>query len=789
MAPRIVFAVFSLLAFCTSGLAAEKIQLRVQGLPNPSSTAPAEVAAQRVVAAFQKLHPDVELVSAEGLRIPNLVSESVTIMMVLGGIAPDVLRMNFRSLDSFVSQGMVAPMDEWLPEGSVARQEVLGAVPQQILPVISRPSPHAGEGKHIYALPGELMVVGLFYNRELFRQAGLPDRGPQNWDELASFSKAVSSLGEGYHGLFLLGGADASWSLMNFLWSAGGDAVVDSGGENWLAAFDSPAAVEAFEFYYRLVEVDRSVVRSNWRVFSTLQKKTGMMFNYVGSSTTTLDPDQWGMAAVPLGPSGQRGSEVNAQLLGVFSGITDAKKRRAAYDYIRFTTGPEAEQIKVATLVELGQASMVNPVLLSKYGFADYLALSPPGLQAEFLEALKNAKPEPYGRNCNMVYKEISDPLDRILLSRKIAANWQAGDMAAVRTEIQAVLSEAVARTNERMLEYVPDGEMRIRRIVAACVAVASVLGFGFLFFVVFRSFSRTAEMMSKPVRGRHMLPWLLLLPALALILTWTYAPVAMGSIIAFLRFNVNLESSFVGLDNFANALFDSTFWNAMGATLHYAGWMLTFGFFAPVLLAYALHLIPKQKVFFRTLYYLPSVISGTAVFFLWFDLFSGNGFFNQLLALFGIQSSRAWTEDPNLAMLTCILPTIWAGTGPGCLIYLAALKTIPIEQFEAAEIDGAGFFGKTIHIVFPGLKTLVLINFVGAVAAAFQSSGNILIMTGGGPNGMTEVMSLFIFFEAFTRLRMGPATAMAWILASMLIGVTVIQLRRLSKVEFKTAK
>jgi multiple sugar transport system permease protein len=139
--------------------------------------------------------------------------------------------------------------------------------------------------------------------------------------------------------------------------------------------------------------------------------------------------------------------------------------------------------------------------------------------------------------------------------------------------------------------------------------------------------------------------------------------------------------------------------------------------------------------------------------------------------------------------MLTCILPTIWAGTGPGCLIYLAALKTIPIEQFEAAEIDGAGFFGKTIHIVFPGLKTLVLINFVGAVAAAFQSSGNILIMTGGGPNGMTEVMSLFIFFEAFTRLRMGPATAMAWILASMLIGVTVIQLRRLSKVEFKTAK
>jgi ABC-type sugar transport system permease subunit/ABC-type glycerol-3-phosphate transport system substrate-binding protein len=789
MVHRLFFAVCFLLAFCGTGSAEEKIQLRVQGLPNPSSTAPAEVAAQRVVSAFQTLHPNVELVSAEGLRIPNLVSESVTIMMVLGGIAPDVLRMNFRSLDSFVRQGMVAPMDEWLPEGSAARREALEEIPEQILPVISRLSPHAGEGSRIYALPSELMVVGLFYNRELFRQAGLPDRGPRNWDELASFSKTISSLGDGYHGLFLLAGADASWSLMNFLWSAGGDAVMDSGGENWQATFDTPAAVEAFEFYYRLTEIDRSVVRSNWRVFTNLQKKTGMMFNYVGASTNTLDPDQWGMAAVPLGPSGRRGSEVNAQLFGVFSGIEDAKKKRAAFDYIRFITGPEAQRIKVATLVELGQASMVNPVLLSKYGFEDYLTLAPPGLQAEFLEALKNAKPEPFGRNCNMVYKEISDPLDRILLSRTIAANWKAGDMPAVRAEIQSILSEAVARTNERMLEYVPDDQMRVRRIVAACVATASVLGFCFLFYVVFRSFSRTAEMMSQPVRGRPILPWLLLLPALALILTWAYSPVAMGSVIAFLRFNVNLESSFVGLDNFANALFDSTFWNAMGATLHYAAWMLTFGFFAPVLLAYALHLIPKQKVFFRTLYYMPSVISGTAVFFLWFDLFSGNGFFNQLLALFGIQNPRAWTEDPNLAMLTCILPTIWAGTGPGCLIYLAALKTIPVEQFEAAEIDGAGFLGKTIHIVFPGLKTLVLINFVGAVAAAFQSSGNILIMTGGGPNGMTEVMSLFIFFEAFTRLRMGPATAMAWILASMLIGVMVIQLRRLSKVEFKTAK
>ena len=86
-------------------------------------------------------------------------------------------------------------------------------------------------------------------------------------------------------------------------------------------------------------------------------------------------------------------------------------------------------------------------------------------------------------------------------------------------------------------------------------------------------------------------------------------------------------------------------------------------------------------------------------------------------------------------------------------------------------------------------MKALIIINFTGAVAASFHGATNILLMTGGGPNGATEVTSILIFFEAFTRLRLGHATAMAWILGSLLIGITVIQLQRLSRMEFKTAK
>ena len=138
--------------------------------------------------------------------------------------------------------------------------------------------------------------------------------------------------------------------------------------------------------------------------------------------------------------------------------------------------------------------------------------------------------------------------------------------------------------------------------------------------------------------------------------------------------------------------------------------------------------------------------------------------------------------------MYCVILPTVWAGMGPGCLIYLAALKTIPEEIYEAADIDGAGFLGKVWHITVPSIKVLILINFIGAVVNAFRVSGYILAMTGGGPEGATEVLALKIFFDAFVYLRFGVATATAWILGAMLIGFTVFQLRRLSRVEFRTA-
>ncbi|MFB3892563.1 MAG: extracellular solute-binding protein [Phycisphaerae bacterium] len=146
--------------------------------------------------------------------------------------------------------------------------------------------------------------------------------------------------------------------------------------------------------------------------------------------------------------------------------------------------------------------------------------------------------------------------------------------------------------------------------------------------------------------------------------------------------------------------------------------------------------------------------------------------------------------QDPSgyWAMLWIILPGIWAGAGPGCIIYLAAIKSIPEELYEAADVDGAGPLEKAYHVTLQYLKPLIIINFVGAFVGTFHAMENVLVMTGGGPSNKTMTIGMDIFFNAFTHLKFGYATAEAWVLGSLLIGFTIYQLRILKKLRFTRA-
>ena len=138
------------------------------------------------------------------------------------------------------------------------------------------------------------------------------------------------------------------------------------------------------------------------------------------------------------------------------------------------------------------------------------------------------------------------------------------------------------------------------------------------------------------------------------------------------------------------------------------------------------------------------------------------------------------WLTDPDTALLACALPVAWHHLGPGSLIYLAALKQVSDDYYDAADLDGASSLDKVLFVVVPILRPLLIINFVGIFIAAWvYATANILALTGGAAG--TEVAGLYIFYKAFIFLKFGPATAMAWVLAFLLIAFTVYQLRVLA--------
>ena len=294
----------------------------------------------------------------------------------------------------------------------------------------------------------------------------------------------------------------------------------------------------------------------------------------------------------------------------------------------------------------------------------------------------------------------------------------------------------------------------------------------------------------------RGWLPWILILPALLLIGLWGYYPLVRGLVMAFQDYRITGNSPFVGLDNFIILALDGSFWASMARTVYFVVLNLVLAFVTPILLAVFLAEVPRGKIFYRTLFFLPQVTSGMVIALLWKMMYepTPEGLFNQMIGLLNLVpfveiEPQGWLQDPQLAMICCVIPTVWASMGMASLIYLAALKSVPEDIYEASDVDGAGISAKLRLITLPTLLPLIIINFVGTFVATFQNMGNIFLLTFGGPGEATMVVGMRIWIEAYNNLRFSIATSMAWILGTVLIAFTYFQIRFLRRVEFKRAE
>jgi len=208
------------------------------------------------------------------------------------------------------------------------------------------------------------------------------------------------------------------------------------------------------------------------------------------------------------------------------------------------------------------------------------------------------------------------------------------------------------------------------------------------------------------------------------------------------------------------------------------------YGFFSVLLgtlLALGVALLMNQKVpgvsVLRTFYYLPSVTSGIAIAIMWAWMFNPRaGLVNYLLSLVGIEGP-GWFSSPYWAMPGLILVSLW-GIGPNMMVLLAGLQGIPQHLYEAARIDGANPWQEFRHVTIPMLSPVLFYVMVISMISSFQIFENVLIMTNGGPGTATRVYVFDLYQNAFVNLRMGYASAQAWILCVIIMGLTWLMFR-----------
>jgi ABC-type sugar transport system permease subunit/ABC-type glycerol-3-phosphate transport system substrate-binding protein len=795
-------------------LAQEPVTVKLHALPQREVRTVEDRANLAIMKRFLEIHPEINLEGFRGVNAPGLSMDSQPLLAMAGGVAPDVMYVNFRQSDSYISQGFLAPLDEYVKRWAgvddirKAPQKLRHLILPQMWPVIMRPGPDGKE--HIWAMPyGGALAKVLMYRKDLFRKAGLdPDRPPRDWNELYAYAKRLTDSKKSQFGFGLASGQSASWHFIDLVWSAGGEAIRKENGE-WRACYNTPEALAALKLYQRLCR-DKVATRDTNVAEKFDLGKIGMTFTYINDQAmANVNPNLVGIAALPAGPGGHHGNELNSRMQGMNATIRDPRVRDAAWKWIQYSAGDEALGIKTQTFVEAGYARYLNPEHLRRFlpaaEYERYRRDTPAGWAEALTAAMRYGKPEPYGKNCQLIYVQMTPPLDTVSLTDRNDDRF-----------LQGLLDRSVAETNQKLMGVIDPGVKRFQRGVALPTVIALVVCFGLVFRGVMRSFADDRGIPDlatdknsprfKRQRGaraaRTRFAYLIMAPALLSVALWQYYPLARGTLMAFQDYRIILPVTWVGLDNFAEVLFAPLFWKALWNSVRYMAISLALGFLTPVLLALALHEVPRGKVFFRTLYYLPAVTTGLVIMFLWKQFYTPTeqGLLNQIVAIF-VQGLRSlglglppfvpvdWLNDPRLAMTAVIIPLVWAGLGPGCLIYLAALKGIPEDIYEAADLDGAGIWSKIRNITYPYLKPLIIINFVGAFIHTARAFDSIFVMTGGGPVFSTHVAGLEIWFTAFMYLKFGYAVAMAWIVGALLVGFTLFQLRILSRVQFKTAE
>lgn len=749
---------------------------------------------RKALAIFAEQNKDID-VKLENFGDYTLYHQKM-LTQYAANVAPDVAMMDMGNFQRLAKRGALLPLNEY------CKTTPGFDIKAYYEPIVKA---HSWNG-NLYVLPRDIAPEGiLYYNKKAFDEAGIPyPDGTWTWDfkerpELKDkdFLWVCRKLTK--HGKTL---QDSRWALttsypeliaQTFLFETGGYPV-DNSEEPKKVLMDSPVAERAYQFAADLMNKQRYMPNSTETSGALMATATQLFASQkvamyqngiweVPNIRKAVVPGKegffdWDITLFPAYKDGKLAAPTGGSGYAIFSSTPHPEE---SWRLTRFMCSP-------VVMSMMARAGIAQPAIKS--------VATEPGI---WLPGPNTPKDQlyPYHR----IFTHMAVPYvkfapsselypmiqDRIVAGQDLLWNGQATS--------KQILGSGTKNAQDRLdtmlkEEKLPLFDWRI----GICVGLLMVAVILFFVYIPERKIKYTyRERKENATAYRFAAPWLIGT------VVFTLGPMIFSLLMSFADWDIILPAHYRGLQNYAEAgAFDPLFWKSMTVTAIYTIISVPLGLCMALGLALLLNLKIRGIPIFRCLYYIPSLASMVAAALIWRRIFNpDNGLVNSILyspklhALGDALSVYAgtpgkhvdWLGSEKLALPGLIIMSVW-GAGGGMVILLAGLQGIPQHYYEAATLDGANAWGKFRSVTLPLLTPTLFFSLITGFIGSFQAFTQVYVINnaGGGPNDSTRMYMIHLWKSAFEQLRMGYASALAWILFFIILVVTLIQVKGAQK-------
>ncbi|HVL37790.1 MAG TPA: extracellular solute-binding protein [Fimbriimonadaceae bacterium] len=744
---------------------------------------------RRLTREFERLNPHIK-VKLENFSDYNMYHQKMLVQYA-ANVAPDVAMMDMPNFRALARRGAILPLNPFFAQTP-------GFYIEEYYEPIVRA--HSYEG-NVYVLPRDIAPMGLiYYNKRLFKEAGIPEPdGSWTWDfeprpELREkcFTWVMQQLTKkGPDGKVRQWAMTPGWPELlaqTFMWSYGGQPVDDLENPTRIT-MDDPKVIKTYQFASDLMNKQKFVpsqaeitglLQSSQRDLFVQQKVAMFQCGIweVPNIRRDLKPGaknwfEWDITLFPAYKDGTRAAPTGGSGYAIFSSTPHPKE---AWELVRFMAGPVGMQA-------MAEAGIAQPAI-------EKLALSEPWIPGP------NTPPElkyPHNRMATHLavpfvkFGSTSDVIKEPigLASRGLDLLWNGATTAEKELKQNAPIANERLRellTVQRLPVFNWGWGLLIGLLIAGGIALWIYL-------------PERGKKVSQRQRKENRTALLFISPWLVGLLIFTLGPMILSLLMSFADWDIITDARNRAVGNYVEAFTrDPRFWKSLTVTFLYTIFSVPVGLVGSLLLALLMNQRVRGIPLFRTFYYIPSLASMVAASLIWRKIFATDGLLNNAIYgtdgkgnLFGLatliekltgQSEPfSWLTTENTALPALIVMSIW-GIGGGMVILLAGLQGIPQHYYEAATLDGAGILKKFRNVTLPLLTPTIFFSLVTGFIGSFQVFTQAFVMTQGGPNDATMFYMFHLYGNAFQSLRMGYASALAWVLFVIIMVATLAQFR-----------